>query len=153
MLIRKNIYWSLFSHLHHPDAQPLLRLLHLQAQRVHGHNILRVSQKEVTNHMASHLPSFADTTRSVDFGKIYCRYVSHILNHFQLNWMDLELNWQFLLSGGNATFPNLLNNFVHICMYFYYMMSAMGPQYQKYLWWKKYMTELQIVSTYPVVGC
>lgn len=33
-------------------------------------------------------------------------------------------------------------------MYFYYMMSAMGPQYQKYLWWKKYMTELQIVSTF-----
>lgn len=49
-------------------------------------------------------------------------------------------------SGGNATFPNILNNFVHICMYFYYMLSAMGPQYQKFLWWKKYMTELQIVS-------
>lgn len=26
------------------------------------------------------------------------------------------------------------------------MLSAMGPQYQKYLWWKRYMTELQIVS-------
>jgi hypothetical protein len=26
------------------------------------------------------------------------------------------------------------------------MLSAMGPQYQKYLWWKKYMTEIQIVS-------
>lgn len=51
-----------------------------------------------------------------------------------------------LLVGGNATFPNLLNNFVHICMYFYYMMSAMGPNYAKFLWWKKYMTELQIVS-------
>lgn len=50
------------------------------------------------------------------------------------------------LSGGNATFPNILNNFVHVCMYFYYMVSAMGPQFQKYLWWKKYMTELQIVS-------
>lgn len=49
-------------------------------------------------------------------------------------------------TGGNATFPNILNNFVHVCMYFYYMVSAMGPQYQKYLWWKKYMTELQIVS-------
>lgn len=48
--------------------------------------------------------------------------------------------------GGNATFPNLLNNFVHVCMYFYYMMSAMGPEYAKFLWWKKYMTELQIVS-------
>lgn len=51
-----------------------------------------------------------------------------------------------LCTGGNATLPNLINNFVHVCMYLYYMMSAMGPQYQKYLWWKKYMTELQIVS-------
>jgi hypothetical protein len=30
-------------------------------------------------------------------------------------------------------------------MYFYYMMAAMGPQYQKYLWWKKYITTLQMV--------
>lgn len=51
-----------------------------------------------------------------------------------------------LLVGGNATFPNILNNFVHVLMYFYYMLSAMGPQYQKYLWWKRYMTEIQIVS-------
>ncbi|KAM7362120.1 very long chain fatty acid elongase 7-like isoform 1-T1 [Cochliomyia hominivorax] len=50
------------------------------------------------------------------------------------------------IAGGNATFPNLLNNFVHVCMYFYYMMSAMGPEYAKYLWWKKYMTELQIAQ-------
>lgn len=57
-----------------------------------------------------------------------------------------ESNYFIFLAGGNATFPNIINNFVHICMYFYYMMSAMGPQYQKYLWWKKYMTELQIVS-------
>ena len=51
-----------------------------------------------------------------------------------------------VITGGNATFPNILNNFVHVCMYFYYMMSAMGPEYAKFLWWKKYMTELQIVS-------
>jgi elongation of very long chain fatty acids protein 7 len=55
------------------------------------------------------------------------------------------INENYLL-GGNATFPNILNNFVHVLMYFYYMLSAMGPQYQKYLWWKRYMTELQIVS-------
>lgn len=52
----------------------------------------------------------------------------------------------YVFLGGNATFPNILNNFVHVLMYFYYMLSAMGPQYQKYLWWKRYMTELQIVS-------
>lgn len=31
-------------------------------------------------------------------------------------------------------------------MYFYYMVAAMGPQYQKFLWWKKYMTTIQLVQ-------
>ena len=31
-------------------------------------------------------------------------------------------------------------------MYFYYMMSAMGPQYQKYLWWKQHLTTLQMIQ-------
>lgn len=31
-------------------------------------------------------------------------------------------------------------------MYFYYMVSAMGPKYQKFLWWKKYMTTIQLVQ-------
>jgi elongation of very long chain fatty acids protein 7 len=39
-----------------------------------------------------------------------------------------------------------VNNIVHVIMYTYYMMSAMGPQYQKYLWWKKHLTLLQLVS-------
>lgn len=54
----------------------------------------------------------------------------------------------FLLffSGGHSTFFALLNTFVHIIMYFYYMVAAMGPRYQKYIWWKKYLTTLQMVQ-------
>ncbi|KAL1375039.1 hypothetical protein pipiens_000078, partial [Culex pipiens pipiens] len=37
-------------------------------------------------------------------------------------------------------------------MYFYYMLSAMGPRYQKYLWWKKYMTEVQIIQFILCIG-
>ena len=37
------------------------------------------------------------------------------------------------LASGHSSFFGLLNTFVHIVMYFYYMMSAMGPQYQKYV--------------------
>ncbi|KAK6635085.1 hypothetical protein RUM43_008049 [Polyplax serrata] len=48
--------------------------------------------------------------------------------------------------GGHSTFFGLLNTFVHIIMYTYYMFSAMGPQYQKYLWWKKYLTTLQMIQ-------
>lgn len=48
--------------------------------------------------------------------------------------------------GGHGTFIGMINSFVHVIMYFYYMMSAMGPKYQKYLWWKKYITTLQLLQ-------
>lgn len=48
--------------------------------------------------------------------------------------------------GGHSTFFALLNTFVHIVMYFYYMVAAMGPEYQKYIWWKKYLTTFQMVN-------
>ncbi|XP_014274653.1 very long chain fatty acid elongase 7 [Halyomorpha halys] len=37
-----------------------------------------------------------------------------------------------------------LNSTVHIVMYVYYLLSSLGPGMQKYLWWKKYITGLQI---------
>lgn len=47
--------------------------------------------------------------------------------------------------GGHGTFSNLINNMVHVIMYTYYMVAAMGPEYQKYLWWKKHLTTIQLV--------
>ena len=52
--------------------------------------------------------------------------------------------------GGHSTFFGLLNTFVHIVMYFYYMVAAMGPQYQKFIWWKKYLTAFQMVRSSPI---
>lgn len=37
-----------------------------------------------------------------------------------------------------------LNAVVHVLMYSYYFMAALGPHMQKYLWWKKYLTTFQI---------
>ena len=39
----------------------------------------------------------------------------------------------------------MLNCFVHTIMYTYYMLSAFGEGVRKYLWWKKYVTVLQMV--------
>lgn len=50
------------------------------------------------------------------------------------------------ISGGQGTIVCLVNSFIHIIMYAYYMLAAMGPKVQKYLWWKRYLTILQIVS-------
>ncbi|XP_060528332.1 elongation of very long chain fatty acids protein 7-like [Cylas formicarius] len=48
--------------------------------------------------------------------------------------------------GGHSTFFGFLNTFVHIIMYSYYLVAALGPQYQKYLWWKKYLTAIQMIQ-------
>jgi hypothetical protein len=48
--------------------------------------------------------------------------------------------------GGHATFFGMLNTFVHIIMYTYYLLAAMGPKYQKYLWWKKHLTTMQMIQ-------
>jgi len=38
-------------------------------------------------------------------------------------------------------------------MYTYYGLAAIGPHMQKYLWWKKYLTKLQLVSSVTVSHC
>ena len=43
-------------------------------------------------------------------------------------------------------FCGFLNMGIHTIMYFYYFLAALGPQVQKYLWWKKYLTKLQMVQ-------
>ncbi|CAM1323550.1 ELOVL7 (predicted) [Pycnogonum litorale] len=47
---------------------------------------------------------------------------------------------------GHVSFIGLTNTFVHTFMYGYYGLSTLGPQFQKYLWWKKYITKLQLVQ-------
>jgi hypothetical protein len=44
----------------------------------------------------------------------------------------------------DLVFVGTLNSFVHIIMYGYYGLSVF-PQIAKHLWWKKYLTTLQLV--------
>ncbi|KAJ9590186.1 hypothetical protein L9F63_016675 [Diploptera punctata] len=48
--------------------------------------------------------------------------------------------------GGHSSFFGMLNTFVHIIMYLYYLLAAFGPRFQKFLWWKRYLTVLQMVQ-------
>lgn len=63
---------------------------------------------------------------------------------FNEKLISIEIFFQF--AGGHSTFFAMLNSFVHIVMYFYYMIAAMGPKYQKYIWWKKHLTTFQMVQ-------
>ncbi|KAI9584430.1 elongation of very long chain fatty acids protein [Glossina fuscipes] len=49
-------------------------------------------------------------------------------------------------AGGHVTLLGFINSFIHIIMYTYYLLAALGPQVQKYLWWKKYLTIMQIIQ-------
>ncbi|XP_043282321.1 elongation of very long chain fatty acids protein AAEL008004 isoform X2 [Venturia canescens] len=74
----------------------------------------------------------------------------HVIHHgimpFSV-WMGVKF-----APGGHSTFFALLNTFVHIVMYFYYMIAAMGPEYQKYIWWKKYLTTFQMMQFVAIFG-
>lgn len=53
-----------------------------------------------------------------------------------------------LPAGGLGTFHGMINAMVHIIMYTYYGLCTLGPAFQKYLWWKKHMTTIQLVSNF-----
>uniref|UniRef100_A0AAQ4QFB0 Elongation of very long chain fatty acids protein n=1 Tax=Gasterosteus aculeatus aculeatus TaxID=481459 RepID=A0AAQ4QFB0_GASAC len=52
----------------------------------------------------------------------------------------------FLCSLPAAFFIGLVNTLVHTVMYSYYGLAALGPHMQKYLWWKRYLTSLQLLQ-------
>ncbi|XP_032380724.1 elongation of very long chain fatty acids protein 4 isoform X1 [Etheostoma spectabile] len=68
----------------------------------------------------------------------------HIYHHGTMifNW------WAGIkyVAGGQSFFIGLVNTFVHIVMYSYYGLAAIGPHMQKYLWWKRYLTSLQLLQ-------
>ncbi|XP_075970163.1 very long chain fatty acid elongase 7-like [Anticarsia gemmatalis] len=57
-------------------------------------------------------------------------------------------SWSYLkfAAGGEGAVLALLNSIVHVVMYSYYLLSGLGPRFQKYLWWKKYVTKLQLIQ-------
>jgi elongation of very long chain fatty acids protein 4 len=75
--------------------------------------------------------------------------VLHVFHHFTMfpyAWVGLTY-----VGGGQTFFLCMLNSFVHTVMYAYYGLSALGPHMQKYLWWKKYLTQLQLIQFFAVM--
>lgn len=82
-------------------------------------------------------------------GRISCLNVQAIVfmtkHFFILTFCGINPDTFPFFSGGMGTFHALLNCIVHVIMYSYYGLTALGPNYQKYLWWKKYLTTIQLV--------
>lgn len=67
----------------------------------------------------------------------------HLYHH-----SSMLLIWWFVYSwtpGGQVWFGASLNSFVHIWMYLYYALSLM-PSLNGKLWWKKYITIMQLIQ-------
>ncbi len=56
------------------------------------------------------------------------------------------------LPGGQESFGGLFNSLIHVIMYSYYFLAALGPHMQKYLWWKKYLTTFQMIQFICIFG-
>lgn len=68
----------------------------------------------------------------------------HVFHH---SFVPL-LCWTYLKfhPGFTVAFFPFVNTFVHTIMYTYYFLATFGPSVQAYLWWKKYLTSLQIAQ-------
>ncbi|CAF0714199.1 unnamed protein product [Adineta steineri] len=70
--------------------------------------------------------------------------VLHVIHHG-----IMPISWWFgirFVAGGFGTFHSCINSFIHFLMYLYYGLAALGPSYQKYLFWKKSMTWMQMIQ-------
>ncbi|XP_010884057.1 elongation of very long chain fatty acids protein 2 [Esox lucius] len=67
-------------------------------------------------------------------------HVYHHASMFNIWWC--VMNW---IPCGQSFFGPTLNCFIHVCMYSYYGLSTV-PSMHKYLWWKRYLTQAQLVQ-------
>lgn len=68
----------------------------------------------------------------------------HVIHHalVPINcWIGLKY-----VPSESAVFMPFINSFIHTVMYSYYALSTLGPAVKPYLWWKKYLTQMQIIQ-------
>ncbi|XP_065212276.1 very long chain fatty acid elongase 4-like isoform X2 [Planococcus citri] len=68
----------------------------------------------------------------------------HVYHHANM----VVSTWAYLkyIKGEQGVIVGVINSSVHVVMYGYYFLSALGPEMQKYLWWKRYITRMQMVQ-------
>ncbi|XP_065174109.1 very long chain fatty acid elongase 4-like [Atheta coriaria] len=68
----------------------------------------------------------------------------HVYHH----WGMFGLSWLFakFLPGGTILYLVVINCFVHVIMYSYYLLTAYDKTYKTSVWWKKHITQLQLAQ-------
>lgn len=81
------------------------------------------------------------------FNQISFLHVYHHCTMFILWWIGVK--W---VPGGQSFFGAMINSAIHVLMYSYYALAAVGPHTHKYLWWKKYLTIIQMIQFHVTIG-
>ncbi|XP_014247343.1 elongation of very long chain fatty acids protein 1-like [Cimex lectularius] len=50
------------------------------------------------------------------------------------------------IPGGHGAVVGIINAIVHIVMYMYYLICALYPHYKANIWWKKNITQIQVIQ-------
>lgn len=74
----------------------------------------------------------------------------HVYHHIGMvmgTWIVLKY-----LPSAHMAWVGFLNCFVHTVMYFYYLLTAYSSEVKKSIWWKKHITELQMVQFFLILA-
>ncbi|CAH2107718.1 unnamed protein product [Euphydryas editha] len=73
----------------------------------------------------------------------------HIYHHSSM----LVTTWALLKYWPLETlfFIGFINSLIHVFMYLYYGLTALGPRVSKYVFWKKYITQIQMIQFVGVI--
>lgn len=66
--------------------------------------------------------------------------------HLYHHTMIALVSWVFVAyaAASFCAFFGAINTFVHVIMYFYYLLTAAKPEYKKSVWWKRHITQMQL---------
>lgn len=67
-------------------------------------------------------------------------HVYHHAGMVALGWIGTKY-----FAGGHSAFMAIINSFIHVIMYLYYYLTSIDNKYKQSVW-KKYITQLQMVS-------
>ena len=93
---------------------------------------------------------FLDSVFMVLRGKSRQLTFLHVYHHssmFCLWWIGVKY-----VAGGSSVFGAMFNSSVHVLMYSYYLVAALGPKYRRFLGWKKYLTLIQMAQFVLAIG-
>uniref|UniRef100_A0A1I8JV90 Elongation of very long chain fatty acids protein n=1 Tax=Anopheles merus TaxID=30066 RepID=A0A1I8JV90_ANOME len=110
------------------------------------YSISRVGMDEVYFSYAYFLLKLLDLADTVFF--VLRKKQSHVsfLHVYHHSFMVLTTYCALVfVPGGHVLLLGLWNTLVHAIMYFYYFLSSLGAQNHS-IWWKKYLTRLQLIQ-------